>query len=207
MSRAGTGAAAGCGSTPRLETDRLILRKFTERDLGAVYTIFSDVEVNTFLPWFPVKSMAEAEAFYETRIAGRYRQAQAYYYAVCRREDDLPIGYVTVNPEDGFDLGYGLRREFWHRGLMTEAGRAVLERLQQDGIPFVTATHDVRNPRSGDVMKRLHMQYRYSYEEQWQPKDLRVTFRLYQRNLDGRHDRVYTEYWDRSAVRFVEPEV
>lgn len=181
MSRAGTGAAAGCGSTPRLETDRLILRKFTERDLGAVYTIFSDVEVNTFLPWFPVKSMAEAEAFYETYIAGRYRQAQAYCYAVCRREDDLPIGYVTVNPEDGFDLGYGLRREFWHRGLMTEAGRAVLE--------------------------RLHMQYRYSYEEQWQPKDLRVTFRLYQRNLDGRHDRVYTEYWDRSVVRFVKPEV
>ena len=36
--------------TPRLETERLVLRRFTEEDLDAIYRIFSDVEVNTFLP-------------------------------------------------------------------------------------------------------------------------------------------------------------
>lgn len=40
------------------------------------------------------------------------------------------------------------------------------------------------------------MKYCYSYEKQWQPKDLWVTFRMYQLNLDGQKDRVYKKYWD-----------
>ena len=35
------------------------------------------------------------------------------------------------------------------------------------------------------------MKYQYSYEEQWQPKNFLVTFRMYQLNLDGNTDRVY----------------
>ena len=45
-------------------------------------------------------------------------------------------------------------------------------------------------------MQQLGMKYCYSYEEQWQPKDLWVTFRMYQLNLDGQKDRVYKKYWD-----------
>ena len=43
--------------TPVLETERLLLRPFTEDDLPAVFAIFSDREVNRFLPWFPVRTM------------------------------------------------------------------------------------------------------------------------------------------------------
>lgn len=40
---------------PTIETERLILRKFTEKDIEALYEIYSDEEVNRFLPWFPLK--------------------------------------------------------------------------------------------------------------------------------------------------------
>lgn len=50
---------------------------------------------------------------------------------------------------------------------MTEAGSILLKQAKADGIPYVTATHDRKNFRSGAVMKRLGMTYRYSYEEQW----------------------------------------
>ena len=70
-------------NTPKLETERLVLRRFTEEDLDAIYRIFSDVEVNTFLPWFPLKSAEDAKAFYETRFAARYALGSAYSYAVC----------------------------------------------------------------------------------------------------------------------------
>ena len=53
-------------------------------------------------------------------------------------------------------------------------------------------------------MKRLGMKYRYSYQEQWQPKNIQVIFRMYQLNLDGREDRVYSAYWDRYETHFVE---
>lgn len=53
----------------------------------------------------------------------------------------------------------------------------------------------------------MGMKYQYSYEEQWQPKDILVIFRMYQLNLDGTENRVYKEYWDNSAVHFIETDV
>ena len=194
-------------NTPAIETERLILRKFTENDLKAFYQIYSDEEVNTFLPWFPLKTMEEARRFYENRYETKYREKNAYNYAVCLKKDNIPIGYINVSMDDSFDFGYGLRGEFWHRGIITEAGKAVVEQLRKDGIPYITATHDVNNPRSGGVMKQLGMKYQYSYEEQWQPKDFPVIFRMYQLNLDGNEDRVYDKYWNISAVHFVETDV
>ena len=182
----------------QLETSRLVLRAFTEKDLEALYLLLRDEEVNTFLPWFPVKSMEETREFYERRLKGR-----DYYFAVCLREDPSPIGYVKADMDDSHDFGYALRKEFWHRGIATEAGRALVARLKQDRIPYVTATHDRNNPRSGGVMRQLGMKYCYSYVEQWQPKNIPVIFRMYQINLDGRDDRVYRAYWERYPEHFI----
>ena len=191
-------------NTPTLETQRLLLRKFTAADLDALYEIFRDKEVNTFLPWLPLKSLDDARDFYEARYVRAYRLPCAYRYAICLKAENIPIGYIHVASDDSHDLGYGLRREFWHRGIATEAGRAVIEQVRRDGIPYLTATHDVRYPRSGRVMQRLGMRYQYSYEEQWQPKNRLVLFRMYQLDLDGTEGRVFRRYWERSAVHFVE---
>lgn len=191
-------------NTSALETRRLVLRAFTERDLDALFSILRDKEANRFLPWYPVESLEEAKAFYEGRYAPLYALPRAYAYAICLKEDGCPIGYINASMEEHHDLGYGLRKEFWHRGIATEAARAVIEQVKRDGMPFVTATHDRNNPRSGGVMRNVGMRYRYSYEEQWQPKDIPVVFRMYQLNLDGVESRVYRGYWDNSTVRFVE---
>ena len=47
----------------------------------------------------------------------------------------------------------------------------------------------------------------YSYEEQWQPKDFLVTFRMYQFNFDGQDDWVYQKYWETSDTHFIEKNV
>ena len=194
-------------NTPRIETSRLILRKFTKDDIAAVYEIYRDEEVNRFLPWFPLRSMEEAAVFFRERFADNYAKPRGYNYAICLKTDDVPIGYVNVAMDDSHDFGYGLRKEFWHRGIVTEAGKAVVAQLAKDGIPYITATHDVNNPRSGGVMRRLGMKYQYSYEEQWMPKNIPVTFRMYQRNLDGNENRVYQKYWNGSRVHFIEENV
>lgn len=194
----------GYRNTPRLETERLILRKFTENDIEALYLILADKEVNTFLPWFPLKDREEARAFFEARYAADYEKPQAYAYAICLKEDDYPIGYIKVDMDESHDFGYGLRKEFWHRGIVTEAGKAVLAQVKRDGLPYVTATHDINNPRSGGVMRQVGMKYQYSYEEQWQPKDFLVTFRMYQLNFGVEDGYVFEKYWDESVVHFLE---
>lgn len=194
-------------NTPTLETKRLILRKFTDNDVEAIYIIFSDETVNKFLPWYPLKTMEEAKQFYEERYRSKYSRENGYNYAICLKEDNVPIGYVNLSMEDSYDFGYGLHQEFWGQGIVTEAARAVIEQIKKDGVPYITATHDVNNPGSGKVMKKLGMKYQYSYEEQWQPKDILVTFRMYQLNLDGQEDRVYRKYWDSYDVHFEESNV
>ena len=53
----------GFTNTPTLETERLLLRRFSENDLYALFKIHSDKDVNTYLPWFPLQSIEEANLF------------------------------------------------------------------------------------------------------------------------------------------------
>lgn len=191
-------------NTPELKTERLILRKFTDRDINALFLILKDEEVNTFLPWFPLKNMEEAKSFFEEQYASKYAQPQGYAYAICLKEDNFPIGYINVSMGDSHDFGYGLRKEFWHKGITSEAAKAIVEQVKKDGLPYLTATHDRNNPRSGLVMQRAGMKYCYSYEEQWQPKNFPVVFRMYQINFDGNEEFVYKKYWNESANHFIE---
>lgn len=191
-------------NTPELTTERLLLRAFTQDDLHAFYEIFSDLEVNTYLPWYPLASLTEAEQMLKEQYLRIYEEEKGYAYAICLKSDNLPIGYLNVAIEEPHDMGYGLRKEFWHQGIVTEAGQAVIEQLQQDGIPYITATHDVQNSRSGAVMKKLGLSYQYTYEEQWQPKNYKVSFRLYQRNLDNDIERCCQKYWEQSTVHYIE---
>ena len=191
-------------NTPTIETERLLLRRFRPEDIPALFSIYSDREVNTYLPWRPLASCQEAERLFENEYAAAYREPRGYRYAVCLKADDIPIGYVHVDPEGARDLGYALSRALWHQGIAVEAARAAAAQAKQDGLPCITATHDVNNPRSGSVMRALGMRYQYTYREQWQPKDIPVTFRLYQLNLDGNETRVYWKYWERYAVHNIE---
>lgn len=186
----------------KLETDRLILRNFEKKDIEALYFLLKDTEVNTFLPWFPVKTLEEAKIFFEKRLKN-----QKYSMVICLQDNDYPIGYVKAEIDDSYDFGYALRKEFWHKGIVTEASKALVELLKKDGIPYITATHDKNNPRSGNIMQQLGMKYCYSFKEQWQPKNILVTFRMYQLNFDGQENRVYKKYWNLYDEHFIETEI
>lgn len=188
----------GFTNTPTLETERLLLRRFSENDLYALFKIHSDKDVNTYLPWFPLQSIEEASLFLRERYLDTYRQPYGYKYAICLKNDNIPIGYVNIGINEPHDLGYGLLKAFWRNGIVTEAANAVIHQVKKDGIPYITATHDIKNPHSGNVMKRLGMLYQYSYKEQWQPKNILATFCMYQLNFDGQDKRVYKGYLDQS---------
>ncbi len=191
-------------NTPTIFTERLILRRFTENDVQAVFDIYSDEKANTFLPWYTVKTIKEAEKLLQEKYLESYKRPSGYMYAVCLKDDNIPIGYVHVSDSESNDFGYGFRHEFWNKGIATEAAKAVIDRLKYAGYKYITATHDRNNPNSGKVMQKIGMTYQYSYEEQWQPKDIKVVFRMYQLNFDGNKDFVYNKYREMYPVSFIE---
>ena len=53
-------------------------------------------------------------------------------------------------------------------------------------------------------MRKVGMKYCYSYEEQWQPKNFPVIFRMYQLNFNGNDNFVYKKYWNMYSNHFIE---
>ena len=182
---------------PILRAGRTLLRPFSTADAPDVLNLLSDAEVTAFLPMFTLHSLAEAQSF--------LRNENRRLWAVCPQGTDAPAGYICVGREEPFDLGYALQRRFRGCGVITGASKAALGYLKAEGVPYVTATHDVNNPRSGAVMRRLGMAYCYSYREQWQPKDISVVFRLYQIPLADANAKTYMGYWERYPEHFIEP--
>ena len=84
--------------------------------------------------------------------------------------------------------------------------RSFQARRGEAGFASVTEPQPAA-PRSGGVMRNVGMKYQYSYEEQWQPKDFPVIFRMYQLNLDGKNHPVYDKYWNQFPHHFIETDV
>lgn len=61
----------------KIETKRLILRKFTENDIKAVFDIYSDEEVNKFLPWFLLSLLMRQKSFIMKNMQRIMKKIQA----------------------------------------------------------------------------------------------------------------------------------
>ncbi len=183
-------------------TERLIIRPFTKEDLPAFFTIYSNAVINRFLPWFPVTTMEDAAKRFEKAC----NPSINCRYAICLREDNVPIGYVNLSCKAPYDLGYAILPQSQNKGYVTEAAIAIIDMLKEEGHPYITATHDVLNPASGRIMQKVGMHYCYTYEEHWMPKDIMVHFRMYQLNLNGNHP-VYEQYKSMTNHWMVEPEL
>jgi ribosomal-protein-alanine N-acetyltransferase len=184
-----------------ITTERLILRPFTEDDLPEFMAIQQDPEVNRFLPWFLPKTETDALQMLHDQFLD---SPDGEALAICLQADNKAIGYVHAEASASHDFGYGMKRGAWGHGYMTEAAQALIAQLPISDYPFLTATHDVNNPKSGAVMQRLGMQYQYTYLEQWQPKNIPVHFRLYLLNRDGNNQRQFLKYWQQYPTHTIE---
>ncbi len=185
-----------------ITTERLILRNFNENDMEDLYLLLKDNDTNKYLPWYPLKSIDETIEFYNNRILQKYIDNIGYFYAICLK-DNKPIGYIAISNRNGNNFGYALRKEFWNKGIATEASLKMIEILKDNNFKFITAVHDVNNIPSGEVMKKIGMVYKYSYKEKWQLKNKIITFRMYQLNFDN-SDFIYKGFLDKYPEHFIE---
>ena len=153
-----------CG-TQRLETERLILRRFVLDDAAAMYQNWaSDDEVTKFLTWPTHKSIEVSERVLKSWLP-LYENADYYLWAIVLKESgDEPVGNIAAvqvhDDVSSVHIGYCLGRAFWHQGIMSEALQAVIDFFFDTvGVNRVESRHDPRNPHSGMVMQKCGMQY------------------------------------------------
>lgn len=153
-----------CG-TQRLETDRLILRRFVSEDAAAMYKNWaSDEEVTKFLTW-PTHSSQEVSQMVLKDWVKSYSDESYYQWAIVLKDNgDEPIGSISVvDMKDDISMvhiGYCIGRGWWHKGVTSEALKAVMDFLfDVVDVNRIEARHDPRNPNSGKVMEKCGMKY------------------------------------------------
>ena len=153
-----------CG-TPRLETDRLILRRYVNEDAAAMYKNWaSDNEVTKFLMW-PAHSSQEVSQGVTEDWVNQYSNENYYHWAIVLKDNgDEPIGDIAVvDMKENISMvhiGYCIGRAWWHRGITSEALKAVMNFLfDVVDVNRIESRHDPRNPNSGKVMKKCGMKY------------------------------------------------
>lgn len=152
--------------TVRIETDRLILRRFTPDDAPAMYKNWaSDDEVTKYLMWPSHGDVSVSETVLRDWV-GNYAKDDFYQWAIVFKEySDEPIGSIAVvNTVDASvgkaHIGYCIGKPWWHKGITSEALGAVMDFLFNEvGVNRVESRHDPRNPNSGAVMKKCGMKY------------------------------------------------
>lgn len=150
--------------TKKIETSRLILRKAVLEDAAPMFRNWaSDPEVTKFLTWPTHKSIEVSQKVLDSWLS-EYEKDDYYQWMIVLKELGEPIGSIsTVHQREDIgeaEIGYCIGRQWWHKGIMSEALAAVIDYLfGQVGMSRIAARHDPNNPHSGGVMKKCGMKY------------------------------------------------
>ena len=150
--------------TKRLETDRLILRKYVIEDAEDMYNNWaSDPEVTKFLTWPTHPSVDITRMLLQDWIP-KYEDGGYFNWVIELKETGRAIGNISVvrlkEEIEAAEIGYCMSRAYWGQGIMPEALRAVMDFLFDEvGLNRVAAYHDANNPKSGRVMDKAGMKF------------------------------------------------
>ena len=145
-----------------IESERLIFRKFTLDDLPKLIEQRTDPEVNKFLGGTKLQN-PEALA---KRIHFYMSCYESHGFGSCAmiwKPTGEMIGSAGLQPLDGTDeieVGYSMIKEYWGKGIGTEAARAWLEHGFRDhGLQRIVAIAIPENIASRRIMEKLGMKY------------------------------------------------
>lgn len=152
-----------------LETQRLILRKWTEEDAESLFEYAKDPEVGPITGWPPHKNVEESKNVIRNVLNG------AECYAICRKENNIAIGSIELilnshtdmtERDDECELGYWLGQPFRGRGYMPEAARALLQHGFEDlGMTTIWCGYYDGNQKSKRVQEKLGFLFHHTCNE------------------------------------------
>ena len=150
--------------TKTIKTDRLILRKIELKDAQEFTALLNDEMVQKYLSGIPSGYTEEMAVDYiGGKLASKYQKPDFYDWGIEEKETHNFIGRITVyRSNDDYrmaDLIWYIMPTVRGKGYIVEAGKAVVEFLQNIGYERIEAFADAENSASLKVMEKLGMQY------------------------------------------------
>ncbi len=153
----------------RIETERLILRRWETGDLEDFYCYAKDPEVGPKAGWKPLANKEESAEKLTKFIA------EEEVLAIVLKENGRAVGSIGLHPDkkragkDIREIGYVLSLACWGRGLMPEAVRAVMDwAFREGGLSMLTVYHFPENLASGRVIEKCGFHYEGTLRQAWE---------------------------------------
>lgn len=157
-----------------LETQRLVLRRFTEDDSANLVELDSDSEVMRFINGGRATPHEEIESEVLPAFLDYYERYPGYgFWAAIEKSTRLFVGWFHFRPVEGsppgeVELGYRLRRSAWGKGYATEGSRALVDKgFAELGVERVVASTMVVNVASRRVMEKAGLRFVRSFRQPW----------------------------------------
>ena len=152
----------------KLETERLILRRWKDSDAENLYQYAKDPEVGPIAGWPPHQSIDESREVIRNVFNGKEA------YAICLKTDGKAIGAIELklnghtdltDRDDECELGYWLGKPFWGQGIMPEAVKEILRHAFEDiGMTTVWVGYYEGNSKSKRVQEKSGFRYQRKSE-------------------------------------------
>ena len=151
---------------PILKTERLLLRPLTLEDVDLLWPDIADPEISKHMAWEAHTDRTQTSEFVKHEIA-RCAAGQGVTWAIFKDDSFCGIfsliGLVRRHRALTYnkgELAYWLSRKYQRQGIMTEAGRRVLEFAFGDlKLHKVSVSHFSENKASENLIKRLGFRY------------------------------------------------
>ncbi len=157
-----------------LETDRLILRRFTADDVDNLVALDGDPEVMRFITGGRATPRDEIENDTMPAFLSSYERFAGYgFWAAVEKASGEFLGWFHFRPRpddplDEPELGYRLRWTAWGRGYASEGSRALIGKGFADlGVRRVVAETMVVNTASRRVMEKAGLSFVRTFHQEW----------------------------------------
>lgn len=150
--------------TQTIETERLILRQINLNDAKNLSALLNDGQVQEFLAGIPANYTEEMAVDYiGNYLSKSYSLSNFYDWGIIDKQENKLVGRICVYK---FDDERRMANLVWYiipavrgKGIITEAGKAVVNFLKNVGFERIEAFANVENLASIRVMEKLGMQY------------------------------------------------
>ena len=144
-----------------IETPRLYLREFTNKDADDFFDMNNDPEVIKYTGDAPFVSAEAAKEFID-----HYDHYKVYGFgrwALCDKTSHSFLGFcgLKYHPNQNLvEVGYRLKRKYWGNGYATESTAACLDYgFKKLNLKAIYAHADPENKASANVLTRCGMEY------------------------------------------------
>lgn len=154
--------------TVTLETERLVLRRFTKNDLEHIYyNCWNEYDVWKWTNYAPMTCIAEVltnAGMFTDNWINAYERMDRYSWAIQLKATGEVIGrYFGMHPDDEVEqveLACEIGKKWWNQGYMTEATKRIIEFFFKEvGLNRIYAWHADGNPASGRMQEKSGMKY------------------------------------------------